>query len=328
MADADGHHDDNADAERRAAHGGLEKRYAAVNDQASRAHANHVGIVAMVVAMACFIVNDTLVKYVSQNLPAAQLIFIRSAMASLLVLAVAIATGARAHFREMTRGWVVARAALDATSTFLFLVSLFHLPLAIATSINSTLPLLVTMLAAFLIGERVRAALWLATAAGFTGVLLIVQPQSGGFDVYAIVCFVSTAIMAVRELVTRRVHDSVPSVVITLATALMVTLFAGVLSLIEGWQPIGLPDFWMLVVAAISISCGYVLVVRSTRRGDLSVVAPFRYSALLFAVIAAYLVWGEIPNVLAWCGVALLVGAGIYVLRASWSARSAPPPLD
>src|SRR5207249_10787334 len=105
---------------------GLKKRVAPVNDHASRAHANRVGILAMVAAMACFIVNDTLVKYVSQNLPAAQLIFIRSAMASLLVLAVAVGTGARAHIREITRGWVAIRSVLDAVSTFLFLVSLFH----------------------------------------------------------------------------------------------------------------------------------------------------------------------------------------------------------
>src|ERR1700704_5473185 len=160
-----------------------------MNDHASRARANRVGIVAIVAAMACFIVNDTLVKYVRQTLPAAQLIFIRSAMASLLVLAVAVGTGASAQIREITRGWVVIRAALDAISTLLYLVSLFHLPIATATSINSTSPLLITMLAALLLGERVRWMLGLATAVGFAGVLLIVQPQSAVFGIYAIVCF-------------------------------------------------------------------------------------------------------------------------------------------
>jgi drug/metabolite transporter (DMT)-like permease len=299
-----------------------------MNDHASRARANRVGIVAMVAAMACFIVNDTLVKYVSQTLPAAQLIFIRSAMASLLVLAVAVGTGASAQIREITRGWVVIRAALDAISTLLYLVSLFHLPIATATSINSTSPLLITMLAALLLGERVRWMLGLATGVGFAGVLLIVQPQSAVFGIYAIVCFASTAIMAVRDIVTRRVHDSVPSIVITLSTALMVTLLAGALSLIQGWQPLGARDLWMLAVAAISLACAYVLIVRSTRRGDLSVVAPFRYSGLLFALMVGYFVWGDVPNALAWCGIALLVGSGIYVLRASRSARAASPSID
>jgi drug/metabolite transporter (DMT)-like permease len=299
-----------------------------VNDHASRAHANRVGIQAMVAAMACFIINDTLVKYVGQNVPAAQLIFIRSAMASLLVLAVVVATGASAQIREIGRGWVVVRAALDAISTFLYLVSLFHLPIATATSIYSTLPLLITILAALVIGERVRSTLWLATLMGLAGVLLIVQPQSAGLDVYAGVCFAATAVVAVRDIVTRRVRDSVPSIVVTLSTTLMVTILAGVLSLIEGWQQIRARDFGMLAMAAISLACAYALIVRSTRRGDLPVVSPFRYSALLFAVIMGYLVWGDVPNNLAWCGVALLVASGIYVLRASRSATTASPSLQ
>src|SRR4051812_33010258 len=221
----------------------------------------------MVAAMACFIINDTLVKYVGQNVPAAQLIFIRSAMASLLVLAVVVATGASAQIREIGRGWVVVRAALDAIATFLYLVSLFHLPIATATSIYSTLPLLITMLAALVIGERVRSTLWLATLLGLAGVLLIVQPPSGGLDVYAGVCFAATAVVAVRDIVTRRVRNSVPSIVVTLSTTLMVTILAGVLSLIEGWQQIRARDFGMLAMAAISLACAYALIVRSTRRG-------------------------------------------------------------
>ena len=223
---------------------------------------------------------------------------------------------------------MVIRAGLDAISTFLYLVALFHLPIATATSIYSTLPLLITLLAALVIGERVRSTLWLATAVGFAGVLLIVQPQSGGLDVHAGVCFAATVMVAVRDIVTRRVHASVPSIVVTLSTTLMVTVLAGVLSLIEGWQPIAGQDLAMLAVAATSLAGAYVLIVRSTRRGDLSVVAPFRYSALPFAVIVGYLVWGDVPNALGWWGVALLVGAGIYVVRASRSASTASPSLE
>ncbi|HSC98960.1 MAG TPA: DMT family transporter [Casimicrobiaceae bacterium] len=305
---------------------GLAKPAAA--DDATRAHANRVGILPMVAAMACFIINDTLVKYVSQTAPAAELIFIRSAMASLMVLTVVVATSAKTQLREIGRGWVLVRAGLDAIATFLYLVSLFHLPIATATSIYSTLPLLITMLAALVIGERVRAALWVATAVGFAGVLLIVQPRSTGLDFYAGVCFAATAIVALRDIVTRRVHHSVPSIVVTLSTTLMVTVLAGVLSLVEGWRTIAVRDLGMLAIAATSLACAYVLIVRSTRRGDLSVVAPFRYSALVFAVIVGFVVWGDVPNALAWCGIALLVGSGIYVLRTSRMASTASPSLE
>lgn len=295
-----------------------------MTDRDARAHANRAGILAMVAAMGFFVVNDTLVKVVSQGLPAAQLIFVRSAMASLLVLTVVLSTGARSHIREIGRGWVLVRAGLDAVSTLLFLVSLFHLPIATATSIISSAPLLIALLAAFVIGERVRADVWLATVAGFGGVLLIVRPDAGDLDPYAALCFASTCVVAVRDLVTRRVRDAVPSIVITLSTALAVTLLALVLSVFEGWRPIPLRDAAMLAGAAVCLAGAYVMIVRSTRRGDLSVVAPFRYSQLFFAVIAGYLVWGNVPDALAWCGLALLVVSGVYVLRASRRTNSAP----
>src|SRR5690606_7835300 len=106
--------------------------------------------------------------------------------------------------------------------------------------------------------------------------------------------------------------------------ALAVTLLALVLSVFEGWRPIPLRDAAMLAGAAVCLAGAYVMIVRSTRRGDLSVVAPFRYSQLFFAVIAGYLVWGNVPDALAWCGLALLVVSGVYVLRASRRTNSAP----
>jgi drug/metabolite transporter (DMT)-like permease len=294
-----------------------------VSEHASRAAANRAGILAMTAAMACFVVNDSLVKYVSQSVPAAQLVFVRSAVATLLVVAAAIATGATAHFREVARGWVAARALLDALSTLLFLFALFHLPISVATAINATSPLIITILAAVLIGERIRPFLWFVTAVGLGGALLVVQPQAGGFNVYAAICFASTVILALRDVLTRRVRAEIPSIVVTLATTLAVTLLAGILSWIEGWGPLGASDFVRLGASAVFLTVAYVLIVRSTRRGDLSVISPFRYSALLFAAIAGYLVWGERPNPLAWCGIALLVGSGVYVLRAERRARVA-----
>jgi len=277
----------------------------------------------MIGAMACFIVNDALVKYASQTMPAAQLIFVRGVMASMLVLAVAQAMGATRRIREIARGWVAVRAIVDAIATMLFLVSLFHLPLANATAINMTSPLIITVLAAALLGERLGPARWTAVGVGFLGVLLIIQPQAEGFNVYALVCLLATVLLSVRDLVTRRVHSGVPSIMITLSNTFAVTLLAGGLSVIEGWRPFSGFEMALLAVAAVFLSTAYFLIVFSTRRGDLSLIAPFRYSALLFATIAGFVVWGDTPNALGWSGIALVVASGIYVLRASRRARAA-----
>ncbi len=187
----------------------------------------------MIGAMACFIVNDALVKYASQTMPPAQLIFVRGVMASVLVLAVAQATGATRRIREIARGWVAVRAVVDAIATVLFLVSLFHLPLANATAINMTSPLIITVLAAVFLGERLGPSRWVAVGIGFVGVLLIIQPQAEGFNNYALVCLLSTVLLSVRDLVTRRVHAGVPSILVTLSNTVAVTLLAGGLSLFE-----------------------------------------------------------------------------------------------
>ncbi len=299
-----------------------------VRTDASQVRANRLGIATMVGAMLCFIVNDALVKYASQNLPAAQLIFIRSLMASVFVLVVATAMGATARIREIARGWVAIRAVVDAIATMLYLVSLFHLPISTATAINMTSPLIITLLAALLLGERVGVALGLATAIGFGGVLLIAQPDSGGLSGYALVCFLSAILMSARDLMTRRVHATVPSILVTLSTTIAVTLLAGAVSLVQGWGPIGMADLGILAVAAVMLAIAYVLIVSSTRYGNLSLVAPFRYTALLFAAAIGYIVWGDTPNLLAWCGIALVIGSGIHVLRASRRSRTTSPTID
>ena len=133
----------------------------------------------------------------------------------------------------------------------------------------------------------------------------------------ALVCLLATVLLAVRDLVTRRVHIGVPSILITLSNTIAVMLLAGGLTLLEGWRPLRAFEMALLAVAAVFLATAYYLIVTSTRRGDLSIIAPFRYTGLLFATIAGFVVWGDRPNGLAWCGIALVIASGVYVLRAS-----------
>lgn len=291
--------------------------------------ANRRGIVCMVGAMGCFVTNDALVKFASQSMPSAQLIFIRGFMSVLLVLAVAHALGATARMRESTRGWVAVRALVDAMATMLYLGSLFHLPIGNATAINLAAPLFMTMFAALFMAERVRGARWLAVGAGFLGVLLVIQPRAEGFNAWALVCLLGTLFHAARDLMTRRIHPGIPSILITLSTAVAVTVVSGLSSLFQGWQPFGLFEFGLLSLASVFLTGGYYFIINSMRHGEMTLVAPFRYSGLLFALVLGYAVWGEVPNTLAWFGIALLIASGLYVLvsekRRLPGAVAAPP---
>lgn len=269
----------------------------------------------MVGAMAGFVANDVLVKYVGQTLPSAQLIFLRGAMASLLVLGVAQVLGAGRQLAGVLQPRVALRAAVDACATVMYLFSLFHLPLGNATAINLAAPLFMVVFAVWFFGEKPGAGRWAAVAVGFVGVLCVVQPRSDGFNSWALLCLAGTVCHAARDLMTRRIDPAIPSIVVTLATAVAVTLLSGAMSLVQGWQAFGASELGLLAGASVFLAVGYFLIIQCMRQGEISLTAPFRYSALLFAVVLGYLVWGDVPNLWAWCGIALLVGSGLYVVH-------------
>lgn len=289
--------------------------------------ANRRGILAMAGGMACFVVNDSLVKYVSESLPAAQLIFLRGVFATALLVAIAHAMGGTRQLGALLDRRVVIRALFDAFATMTYLTSLFHLPIANATAINMATPLFITLFAVIAFKEQVGTGRWLAIVTGFTGVLLVVQPSGAAFNAYALLCLGGTVLHASRDLLTRTIHRGIPSILITLSTAVAVTLLSGALSLFTPWRPVNAAQLALLAAASVFLSGGYFLLTVAMRGGEMSLIAPFRYTALVFALVLGYLVWGDVPNPLAWTGIALLVAAGLYVLHGE-RARAARPELE
>ncbi len=288
----------------------------------SPAAENRFGIVCMSAAMALFIANDALVKYASQTMPAAQLICVRGLLSIVVVLAVAHVMGVLPRLRTITGRRVVLRSFVDACATMLYLTSLFHLPIANATAINLASPLFMILYAVLFMGDRVGLARWLAIMAGFGGVLLVIQPRAEGFNLWALVCLAGTLFHAARDLMTRRIGSEVPSILITLSTSIAVTLLSGAVSIFEGWRAFGWFELALLAGASVFLSGGYFLIITSMRHGEMSLVAPFRYSGLLFALVLGYGIWGDVPNAVAWAGIALLIGSGLYLLASE--RRRAP----
>jgi len=283
--------------------------------QAITARANRAGILWMSFGMSAFIGNDALIKAVGTRVPAAQMIVVRGVMAIALILLVAWRMGALDRLRDIARGWVVVRAGCEGVGTFLYLAGLFHLPLANVTAINLASPLFIAVLARLIYQEQVSAARWLAIGLGFCGVMMIIQPSGEGFNIYALMSLAATLIFAGRDLMTRKIPPSTPSILITLATASTVWLLAGGVLSWQGWVPMSWYDVGLLAIASVFLSAGYYSVIAAMRQGEMSVVAPFRYVGLLWALLIGFVIWGDIPNALAWAGIALLIGAGLYMLR-------------
>lgn len=247
--------------------------------------------------------------------------FVRGCIATLILLAVVLATQGKQHLAALRRGPVLARATAEGVGSTLFLASLAWLPLANATAIDLSSPLVLSLLAVVFFGDRVPPQRWLAIMAGFVGVLLVVQPRSGQLDGATLLCVLGTGLHAVRDLLTRRIPPDIPSVVVALASALALTAMAGGWTLLGGWQPMAWQHLGWLMLGAVCLVAGVLLAVASLRRGALPTVAPFRYLSLPFALLLGYTVWGELPNALAWAGSALIALSCLCVLR---SAKPAP----
>ena len=162
-------------------------------------------------------------------------------------------------------------------------------------------------------GEPVGWRRWLAITAGFIGVLIIVRPGVEGFNQFSLLALVSVVFCAVRDLATRQIPAQIPSLFITLLTTVTVTAAgAAILVPLGGWTPPSGRALGLLALAAVLVLIGYQCVIMALRSGDISAVAPFRYSALLWAMLLGYLVFGDVPDAMMVTGASIIVLSGLY----------------
>lgn len=274
---------------------------------------NARGILFMNVSMAAFTFNDILVKLVAQDLPLAQVVTIRGAMTVALLLCLARIRGGltwRLPRREgMLLGW---RTLAEIGGTVAFLLALMQMPLANLSAIMQSLPLAVTLAGAVFLRDPIGWRRLSAILVGFIGVILIVRPGTEGFNIWSLVALVAVAFVVLRDLVTRSFAASVPSVVIAIWAALAIML-TGILGLFfEEWQPVNLAMLLRLAGASLALVVGYLFIVMAMRVGDVAMIAPFRYTALLWAIFLGWLAFGNLPDRMTLVGAGIIVASGLY----------------
>jgi drug/metabolite transporter (DMT)-like permease len=129
------------------------------------------------------------------------------------------------------------------------------------------------------------------------------------------VALAGTLMGALRDVMTRRIALEIPSVLVTFATAVAITAIAGVSVLIRGWHSVTAADLALLATASLFLIGAYQLIIVAMRIAETSTVAPFRYTAILWALILGYALWGDVPNALALAGIAVLVASGLYLMH-------------
>ncbi|MDB5546649.1 MAG: hypothetical protein JWP21_96 [Tardiphaga sp.] len=269
----------------------------------------------MAAAMAGFTMNDAITKIVTTEINFGQVMLVRGLFAIVLIAALVWHRQAFRPLRVLFIAPVAVRVAGEVGGTIAFLAAITHLPLANTSAIFQVQPLAVTMGAALVFAEPVGWRRWLAIAAGFIGVLIIVRPGVAGFNQFSLFALVSVAFSAVRDLATKRIPAEIPSLFITLLTTITVTTAgACVLVPLGGWRPLSGPSVGLLSLAAVLVLIGYQCVIVAMRAGDISAVAPFRYTALLWAMLLGFLVFGDVPDMPMTIGASIIVLSGLYAL--------------
>jgi drug/metabolite transporter (DMT)-like permease len=231
------------------------------------------------------------------------------------------------HLGTIRFAWnrvVAVRALVEGLSTLLFTTALVHMPLASLSTIVSISPLILTAISVVLFKEIVGWRRWCAIATGFAGALFVVKPTPGAFDAWALLGLGCAFASAARDLLTRRLPLGIPSIVVSFSSAVAVTGVGVGMGFWEEWRPMERDAVAFLAVASLFLAAANFLVVLAFRGVEIAAVAPFRYTVLLWAGLAGFLAFGEVPDRWSAVGAALIVASGVYALhREAVRAREA-----
>ena len=267
----------------------------------------------MMMSMACFAVEDTFIKLLSARLPATQILFSVGYGGALITLVLAIVLNVNLADKILLNKHVISRTIADLFGALSFTSAMVLIPMSLLASILQATPLFVTLGAFVLLGEKVGWRRWLAIFIGFLGVIIILQPGYGSFQLASLLGLAAVLCLALRDVVTRDMATEIPTLTVTFYACLAMGS-AGFIAYPFFGPPI-MPttnEATILICAAITGLTGYFLLVLATRKGDVSVIAPFRYSRLLFSLGLASLILGEKLTLPILLGGLLVVSSGIY----------------
>jgi drug/metabolite transporter (DMT)-like permease len=269
----------------------------------------------MVGSMAAFAIEDFFIKLASVELSVAQILIVLSVGGSAIFAALCRQQRVLLFTRGVLHPLVMARNVAEVLATLCFVTSLSLLPISLVSSILQATPLLVTAGAALWLREQVGWRRWGAVIVGLVGVLIILRPGLEGFRPAALLAVLAVCGLAIRDLASRRVPRSIESV--QLAFWAYVSLIPAALLLSLTGEDFGAASgaAWGALAVAVFVGVvAYGCLVIATRIGEVSVVIPFRYSRLIFALLIGIVLLHERPDGATLIGAAVVVASGLYAL--------------
>ena len=272
------------------------------------------GVCIMILGAGVLSMNDAVSKHLVETHPIGQILCLRQTVALAVVLIYVWRTDAWRDLRINDRTGQALRAILHVGGAALIVWALSALPIATVTAIVFSSPVVVLVFSMRMLGERVSWARWIAVIIGFAGVLAIIRPGGVGFEWALLIPVAAAVASGLRDLMTRRLARSDTSIsVLFWASALMVAVTLFTIPL--GWQPLTLSASIWLIVNGLLNAGAHFLMIEALRLGAAGLVSPFRYTAILWATVAGFLVWQEVPDAMTMIGAAMLVVSGVLIVR-------------
>lgn len=272
------------------------------------------GIAAMLIAVGFFALMDTFLKLFSTHYPALEVSALRGAASVPFVLLSVLLTGRLRSLKPVRWRLHLLRGVLAIVMLTTFVYAVRLLPLADAYSVFLAAPLIVTALSVPLLGERVDARRWIAIGIGMLGVLVVLRPSGIGLASFGALAALISALCYALSAISVRVltrTDSTASMVFWFM--LMLAVFAGILAA-PNWVPLQREHWPWLVAVGIFGAFGQHFITEAFRHAPASIVAPFEYTALLWAVAIDWVVWRHAPAPAMLAGGAIIIGCGLFLI--------------
>jgi len=273
------------------------------------------GVACILVAVFLFSVFNAILKWLSGDYGPTQLVFFRGLFGLLpVVLILAHDGGGPKRLVSARPGLQVLRAVSAFVANVLFVLSYRAMPLADAVAIGYAAPIFVTALSVPLLSERVGAHRWAAVVVGFLGVVLVARPGDGVWNPAALLAVGGTLSYAICIIATRqlRTYDRTVTTMFH-STGLYVLLGAVTLPFV--WVTPSWPDLLLLTVMGCVAGGGMFFFVQAYRFAEATAVAPFDYTAMAWAMLFGFALWGEVPRWTSFAGIAIIILSGLYIVH-------------
>lgn len=272
-----------------------------------------LAILTICFGVAFLVANDALAKLLTDRYAPIQIIFVRNLIAVPIIATIILGVfGAKALQTNHLRVHAF-RGLLMVTGGWLYFVGLMHLPLADATSLVFSAPIFITALSVPLLDEHVGWRRWGAVLLGFVGVLVIVRPGGATFQVASLLPL-GTAVFYALFMISARWIDRSERLMTMMLFAMLFPLIFSAPGAMAGWSPIQSGDIGLFVGTAVLGSLGLALIGQAFRMAPAAIVAPFDYTALIWAALFGWLIWGDIPGFWTITGALIIVVSGIFII--------------